>query len=187
MAIQDRRVRRTQHALATALIALTLQKGYDTITIRDITECADVGYATFFRHYPDKDALLHDVLDVVLNELMEMLPSLSSDVDPATVGTLLFRYVQEHSELVRVLLSTRVPSSMVRHIVERSTQGVLSNNGPREDSPVPTAIAASHLVTSSIALIQWWLEHEMPYSVERMGTIYRELIILPTKQVAFQD
>jgi AcrR family transcriptional regulator len=75
MDMQDRRVRRTQQALAHAVIALTLEKGYDAITIRDITDWADVGYATFFRHYKDKEALLHDVLDVVLTELMDLLPA----------------------------------------------------------------------------------------------------------------
>src|SRR5437667_12756071 len=73
MEIRDRRVRRTQHLLARALIALTLEKGYEAVTIRDITECADIGYATFFRHYRDKDELLEDVLDVVLAELIDLL------------------------------------------------------------------------------------------------------------------
>jgi AcrR family transcriptional regulator len=50
MDTHDRRVKRTQSALAKALIALTLEKGYDAVTIRDITERADIGYATFFRH-----------------------------------------------------------------------------------------------------------------------------------------
>jgi AcrR family transcriptional regulator len=41
--IQDRRIRRTQHLLAQALIALTLEKGYEAVTIRDLTERADIG------------------------------------------------------------------------------------------------------------------------------------------------
>lgn len=40
MDMQDRRVKRTQKALARALIALTLEKGYEAITIRDITDRA---------------------------------------------------------------------------------------------------------------------------------------------------
>src|SRR2546425_8792930 len=106
MEIQDRRVKRTQHLLARALIALTLEKGYEAVTIRDITERADVGYATFFRHYHDKDELLKDVLDVVLTELIELLCPAKSATDPAAIGVLLFRHVQEQSEVVRVLLGS---------------------------------------------------------------------------------
>src|SRR5437879_10701472 len=104
MEIRDRRVRRTQHLLARALIALTLEKGYETVTIRDITERADIGYATFFRHYRDKEELLEDVLDVVLAALIDLLCPATPGADPTAFGLLLFRYVQAHSALVRLLL-----------------------------------------------------------------------------------
>ena len=47
----DRRVRRTRRALAEALVALASTRPYETITIRDITDRADIGSATVFRHY----------------------------------------------------------------------------------------------------------------------------------------
>lgn len=177
---QDRRVKRTQNLLAKALIALTLEKGYDAITIRDITQRADVGYATFFRHYHDKDELLQDVLEVVLDELMHVFFASSYQGDPAVDGLLLFRYVQQHSEVIRVLLSSRGSSSLIQRIIEAVTQDVLSRQALLEGGIVPTEIAAHHLITSSITLVQWWLEHDMPYTPERMGEIYHELIIRPT-------
>ena len=184
MEIQDRRVKRTQNLLAKALIALTLEKGYEAVTIRDITEHADIGYATFFRHYRDKDALLQDVLDVVLAELLDLLPP-APDSDPATVGTLIFRYVQAHSEVIRVLLSSQGASSLMQQMIEAGVQNVLQQHTQREGGIVPIEVAAYHFVASSIALIQWWLEHDMPYPPERMGLIYQELIARPTSVVAF--
>jgi AcrR family transcriptional regulator len=184
MEIQDRRIKRTQNLLAKALIALTLEKGYEAVTIRDITDRADVGYATFFRHYHDKDALLLDVLEVVLEELMGLLP-LSPDADPAAVGALIFRYVQQQSEVCRVLLSSRGSTTLVQRIIEAGTESVLRQNTPLAEAVVPVEIAAYHLVASTLALIQWWLEHEMPYPPERMGVIYHELIVRPTNAVAF--
>ena len=177
---QDRRIKRTQNLLAKALIALTLEKGYEAITIRDITQRADVGYATFFRHYHDKDALLKDVLDVVIDELMHVFFVASSDENPLPDGPLLFRYVQEHNEVVRVLLSSWGVSSLTRRIIETTTQDVLSQHMLPEDGAVPVEIAAYHIITSSIALVQWWLEHDMPYPPERMGEIYQILIMRPT-------
>ncbi len=185
METNDRRVRRTQQLLAKALIALTLEKGYEAVTIRDITEYADVGYATFFRHYTSKDALLRDVSDVVLAELKALLP-ISSSMDSTAIGKPLFLYVQEHANIIRVLLSSRGTSSLVQHIIEMTTQDVLDKNTPLADSVVPVEIAAYHLITSSIALIQWWLDHDMPYTPERMGSIYHTLIMEPTHAVAFK-
>jgi AcrR family transcriptional regulator len=177
---QDRRVKRTQNLLAKALIALTLEQGYDAITIRDITQRADVGYATFFRHYHDKDELLQDVLEVVLEELMHVFFASSYQGDPAADGLILFRYVQQHSEVIRVLLSSRGSSSLIQRIIEAVSQDVLSRQQLEEGGIVPAEIAAHHLITSSITLVQWWLEHDMPYTPERMGEIYQELIIRPT-------
>ena len=186
MDVQDRRVKRTQKALARALIGLTLEKGYEAITIRDITDRAEVGYATFFRHYHDKDALLKDVLDVVLDELMGLLQAPMSDTKHAATGMLVFRYVQEHSEVVHVLLNSRGSSALVRRIIEAGTESVFSQNAPLTGGLVPPEVAANHLVTSTMSLIQWWLEHQMPYSPEQMGLIYQELIARPTHNAAFE-
>ncbi len=186
MELQDRRVKRTQKLLAKALIDLTLEKGYEVVTIREITDRADVGYATFFRHYHAKDELLQDVLEVVLAELMQLLPSSSSGTDPAVVGTLLFRYIQEQSAVIRVLLSSQGSALLVQNMIDAVSQNLLNENHSLEGSSVPIEIAAYHLVSSAVSLINWWLMHDMPYPPERMGIIYRELIILPTRLQAFQ-
>ncbi|WP_376797289.1 TetR/AcrR family transcriptional regulator [Thermogemmatispora sp.] len=185
MHVRDRRVKRTQNLLAQALLALIAEKGYEAITIRDITERADIGYATFFRHYRDKDELLRDVADVVINELLDILLGQQPGSDPGTLGQLIFRYVADHSQVVRVLLGSRGPASLVQHVIQRGSENVLRQHQPRPDSPVPAEIAAHHLVASSIALIQWWIEHDMPYSPERMGEIYRQLIVQPALTSAF--
>lgn len=185
MDVQDRRVKRTQRLLAQALIELTLDKGYEGVTIRDITDRADVGYATFFRHYPDKDALLEEVLEVVLDELLLLLQQPQAENDPAVAGTLLFQYVQSQSAVCRVLLSSRGSAVLLQRTIEMGTRNVLAQHAALDGSPVPMEIAAHHLVASAIALIQWWLDHDMPYPVERMGTIYHALIVRPTRAVAF--
>ena len=190
--VGDRRVRRTRRLLAEAMISLVLEKGYEAVTIRDITGRADVGYATFFRHYESKDALLGDVLEVVLDDLLRLLKpgeTESREDNPAAVGEALFRYVEENAEICRVLLGDGASTALVRRIVEIGTRDTLRLYAPdgeaRRGKAVPAEIAAHHLVVSSIALIRWWLEHGMPYPPERMGEIYQDLIEHPTLAVAF--
>jgi AcrR family transcriptional regulator len=177
MLVQDRRVRRTQQALVQALIDLTLEKGYDAISIRDITERANVGYATFFRHYTDKNALLREVLANVFIELTQLLP-LPSRTTAFELGEPLFRYVQQHEQVVRVLLNSGESSLLVQSVVEMSTKQA-HENGFGQDKPVPLEIALYHIVNSTVALITWWLDHNMPYSPEQMGRIYHTLIEEP--------
>jgi AcrR family transcriptional regulator len=181
---QDRRIRRTQHLLAQALITLTLENGYEAVTIRDITEQADIGYATFFRHYKDKDDLLEDVLDVVLDELQQLLATTQPDADPAAVGTLVFRYVQAHSEVVRVLLGCR---AALQRLITVVTRQIVDDHADSLAAALPRDLAAHHIVSATIALIAWWLDHAMPYPPEQMGRIYHELIARPTDALGSSD
>jgi AcrR family transcriptional regulator len=169
---QDRRIRRTQTLLARALIVLTLEKGYDAISIRDITERADVGYATFFRHYPDKDALLADVLDVVVEELPGELTR-SAYLPGAAEAGMLFHYVQQHSEIVRVLLRA---SAVRQRVLDMGLEIMLAKHDLPDSDTIPREIVAHYMVSAGLALVEWWLVHDMPYTPERMGEIMHELL-----------
>jgi AcrR family transcriptional regulator len=56
--VRDPRIRRTRQALQTALRDLMQRKGFEEISVQDITDLADVNRATFYDHYNDKFALL---------------------------------------------------------------------------------------------------------------------------------
>lgn len=59
----DRRVQKTRKLLQDALIGLVSEKDYETVTIREILDKANVGRSTFYAHFQDKDQLLHSILD----------------------------------------------------------------------------------------------------------------------------
>ena len=59
----DRRVQKTRKLLQDALIELVAQKSYESVSIREILETANVGRSTFYSHFQDKDQLLHSILD----------------------------------------------------------------------------------------------------------------------------
>ncbi len=175
----DRRVKRTQRLLQEALINLTIEKGYTAVTIRDITDKADVGYATFFRHYPDKDALLAAVLETMREEFKDLLMPHSIATAPEKMGTLLFEYVKDNEDLCKVLLDSTDTMSLLHPVQEMSLREakMMFVNGPSNE--IPIEIAASHFMTSLVMLIRWWLDHEMSYSPEEMGKIAARLIIRP--------
>src|SRR5882762_739787 len=54
----DRRVRRTRESLHKALISLALEKHYDSITVQEVLDRADVGRSTFYTHFQSMDELL---------------------------------------------------------------------------------------------------------------------------------
>lgn len=54
----DPRVKRTRQLIEQALMELVAEKGFQSITVQDITEKAGLNRATFYAHFPDKYALL---------------------------------------------------------------------------------------------------------------------------------
>jgi len=175
----DRRIKRTQKLLQEALISLTLEKGYDAVTIREITDRADVGYTTFFRHYPDKETLLADVLNLMKEEFQVALTPDLIVSEPEKMGTLLFEYVRENRDLCRVLLDSTNTIALLKPLQEMGLQEAERMFGPTEDRQVMVDLAVNHLMTSIVMMIRWWLDHDMPYTPEKMGDIMAELIIRP--------
>lgn len=54
----DPRVVRTRQQLREALVSLIEEKGFDALTVQDITDRAELNRATFYLHYQDKQELL---------------------------------------------------------------------------------------------------------------------------------
>jgi AcrR family transcriptional regulator len=60
----DLRVRRTRKVLKSALIELTIEKGFAAVTVQDIADRAMINRATFYRHYLDKYDLLGQYMNL---------------------------------------------------------------------------------------------------------------------------
>ena len=54
----DPRVKRTHQLLAQAFVDLIKEKGFQAISVQDITARAGINRATFYAHFQDKYALL---------------------------------------------------------------------------------------------------------------------------------
>src|SRR4051794_21484334 len=172
----DRRVRRTDKTLAAALSALALEKGYSLVTIRDITERADVAYSTFFRHYHDKDDLLMKMIESGVESLRNLMTQ-SGGSSAETGGTLLFQHVQENHRFYQVLFSDHGSYRILQQLLDTIAQEMLKTHPLADTGSIPQEIVTNHVVSSVFALIKWWLDHRMPYSAEKMGFVYGELII----------
>jgi AcrR family transcriptional regulator len=178
----DPRVRRTRRLLRDALVSIILEKDYASITIKHITERAEVAYITFFRHFESLDQLLMEILDEGLAELLNHIESLAKQSETSALeieGRLIFEYIQQNADLFRILFKsqsvTRVRKKVVRNIAAIFQKSCLPL--ARSDNPVATAILSNHIATSLLALIEWWLDNNMKPAPAQMGVIYKSLII----------
>jgi len=54
----DPRVKRTRNLILHAFESLLAEKGFESISVQDVTDKAEINRATFYAHFPDKYALL---------------------------------------------------------------------------------------------------------------------------------
>src|SRR5229473_3380810 len=106
----DRRVGRTTKTLHHALISLILKKNYETITIQEICDAANVGRSTFYAHYTSKDDLHRrgiENLRKVLADGRSDAPVAQGDVRGLSFSRTLFEHAQDRKELFRALAGSR--------------------------------------------------------------------------------
>jgi len=182
----DARVVKTRRRLREALIRLTLAHGYEAVTIRDLTDTAEVGYATFFRHFRDKAELLLDLLDELLAELMALLEPTLSTGDTSREGAIVFGHVRDNADLYRVLLAGQGSVELLPRASEVAMAGLQRSFRPKPDAVVPPEAAVNHLIASFVALVGWWLGTGMQQTPDRMGRAFEELILRPTRESSFE-
>ncbi len=178
----DPRVKRTRRLLRDALVSLILKKDFASITIREVTERAEVAYITFYRHYESLDQLLMEVLDEGLTELMVHIETLAKQSDTSaleTEGRLIFEYIEQKADLFRILLKSQSVTRIRKKVVSNISAIFQKSCVPLErlGNQVTINMASNHIATSLLSLIEWWLENNMKPSPIEMGKVYKSLII----------
>ncbi len=176
----DRRILRSKAALAKAMIALAAEKDFAAITIAEITAQAGVGYATFFRHYPDKGALLTEVAESLIDDLLAlMVPALMRD-DTLSASIALCRYVDENRSICQALLAGGAEANVNRQLIAQATKGAEDVALPQPED-VSQAMVVRHAVTATIGLLANWLEDGSSLSATEMGAVIDRLVMRPIR------
>ncbi len=193
----DRRVKRTRQMLHHALLSLIEERGYDALSIQDITERANIGRATFYVHYQDKEQLLLDSVNAVMEDLKSHYQSASAIaifMKRQTFSVALFQHVFEHASLYRALLSERgaalMSTRLQREVAARMQQQVIEPLLALATVQLPADLLAEHCAASLWSLMAWWLRNDFPTSIEEMGRIFWHLInqgLLQTLGVLAQE
>jgi AcrR family transcriptional regulator len=198
----DRRIQRTRQSLRTALLALIKEKGYDAISIEDITERANVGRATFYLHYKDKEDLLLEEFSEMANEKVQVLSKIpfsawlqsqeaiarAGGKKPAPPLLIVFEHIYDNSELYYILLKSEKSSRIVERIRKISTEAIvkfMETKAETESLPlhfnVPLEFFAAFFSGALLSTIDWWLEEDMRHSPREMTHLFQSLFFKGAK------
>jgi AcrR family transcriptional regulator len=164
------RVRRTQKLLREALVELTEERGFDALTIGEITERAMVSRAAFYRNYHDKYDLVEQIFAEITSELQNAVGGLGQE-HPSEVWVAFFEHIARYDRLYRVLLGSKGSPWFVRKM-RAALKDLIKERGQRphgtDADSLPTHTFSDEFVpdlvsTLFVEAITWWLEHGRPY------------------------
>jgi AcrR family transcriptional regulator len=178
---RDPRIERTLTALRNALLRLLQQQSFDQITIRDICASSGAGYATYFRHYPDKAALLSDLAAVAIRELLERAVPILYAVDTHAACVTLCTYVDERRQLWSTLLTGGAAATLREEFMRqgRLLAAEAKAAKKRRVSWLPADLAVVFGVSGVIEVLAWWLQHRREFTVDEIAVIVDRLVIAP--------
>ncbi len=96
----DPRVVRTRKLILDAFLSVMREKGFDEVSIQDITDRATLNRATFYAHFPDKYALLDTSMRELFGQMLQHRLSMPGTTPHAHLRRLLLA-VTDHLEELR--------------------------------------------------------------------------------------
>ena len=177
----QRRVARTRAAIEGAFVHLVLEHGYDRVTVEDICDQADLARATFYAHYPNKEAVLFSVFNRLIEDLMQRVAYRSGPFIEARRNAIQVSYTHaaEMPDLYKACLSdarTRraYVSTLSRHLEQNLRDGL---NAVNKQPWVPVPVMARAFVGAHVAVLEAWLAGEVNGDGEQLANMTLDLLI----------
>lgn len=147
----DRRIERTRHALLQAFVDLTLENGYDNVTVEAVTQRANVGRSTFYVHFRGKEDILKTSMAFPNRELARVLDEATT---AAEILPLMIHFYEQR-RINRVFFDTPIRPIWVRSLAEFVAPKLERWKGP--GPLLPLSLIALQLAELEIGLVAQWL------------------------------
>ena len=180
----QRRVARTKAAIEDAFVALVLERGYDRVAVEDITDRADLARATFYAHYPNKEAVQFSVFNRLTEDLVRRLaeqggPPTAIHRDAISAA---YKQAAEMPDLYRACLADartrQAHLSVLSRYAEQNFRDRLTARGTQPRVPVP--VMARAFVGAHVAILEAWLAGELHGDVQNLASLTLDLLIYGT-------
>jgi AcrR family transcriptional regulator len=107
---------RTRRLLIESALRLSAEKGFASLSLREVAKAAGITPAAFYRHFHDMDELGLALIDVVGLGLRQLLREARRSIDSGRTAVrssveVFIRYVSENANLFRVLQGERQGAS----------------------------------------------------------------------------
>ena len=174
---RERKKGRTRAEIYNAAMTLFLRRGFDSVTIDDICDSADVARATFFLHFPTKEALLIEYGERANDELAAAIGAYrgSATATLRMALKMLAERAVRHPDVVRLVMREMLArprllsehdektADLINLLAAVVRRGQKSGEFRRRTEPTVAALTAS---AAFFALIYTWVRHDGKIDIE---------------------
>ena len=182
MELEDRRVRKTKRQIRTAITSLLLEKDASHITVRDVSETADINRGTFYSHYRDVDDLLGQLEDELLHHIDEVGARTAAHRNETTQRgylTDLFTVIGEYSDIFYSLYCRSGNTDFQDRVFSKLKYQYLYDYLARTCGGETSYLDyyADFFVAGTCTLLRTWIESGMMEKPEELAEIARSIVL----------
>lgn len=176
----DLREKKTKRNIKNAFIELRSRKSLERISVKELSELAEISKATFYLHYRDiydlSDQLQKEVIQDVLNSLEQ--PDLFL-TDPAAFTASLFHVFHAHQALIEVLFSGSQSSVLPLSIEKELKEHIFQKLPSARNNAKFNILLSYHIIAGHHVYQQYHKTYNIDYIMdvisETINTSYPSL------------
>lgn len=177
----DRRVRKTRRQLRECLISLLKEKKVQDITVRELTDMADLNRGTFYLHYKDVFDLLEKTeaeLQDEFNQLVLKHDAVDLKQRPAVIFNEIYSLVYENADLIEILLGENGDLNFVNRLKKLIREKCLKDwmEVFRTGNPAVFDAFFSYIASGCVGLVQYWLQTGLKETPQQKAKLTEQII-----------
>lgn len=185
---QDRRVRRTQKLLKESLLELMDQKEFKNISIKDITELADLNRGTFYLHYTDTYSLLQEMESEVLKDFQEIVSDRCNAFEKDSllhVINPIIEYIEKNKKICKTFFENNASNDFVNRfhlLILKNGTAIIKEQYP--NAGVVTLNYFFEFITYGLTgVLKLWLDTDMKQPKEEIALMVDKIIMGTAKSL----
>ena len=180
MSTQDRRITKTRKAIYAAFLQLLNQKNFETITVQEIIDLADVGRSTFYSHYESKELLLDELCRYLFHHLFER----EENINIEAYLTHIFLHFKKNQDHVTSLLFSKNDYFLrqLQKELEHHVYPMVAEDLQVSYPNIPSSFLKHFVVTNFIETLTWWLKKGKSYKEDQVVRFYLDVIEMKSEK-----
>ena len=174
----DRRVRKTKRAVHAALLQLMTEKKLSQITVKELTEQADINRKTFYNHYDDIFAVLDEVENECVDRMLALFDLNNFDryiEKPDLFFSSMLSEISNNREFYTLLNQSADHSHILNKLIRKEKALLRKLFNPEQMDEIWIDYFLNYASAGTISVIQIWFESQHDVPVDSLARFFSSL------------